>query len=232
MDAQIPMQLLGLLEKIVLESPLFQNNTSLQNLLIITAMKSDTTRVMTYVTRLGDYTWEKICEGLVREQLYDEAIAAYKKFGQNVEAVRVMLHYTDSIQMASDWAKHCDEPSVWGEVARAQLGKGEICDSIDSFVKAKDTKEYQAVIQCAHSQSQYKALVQFLTLARQIQNRDPMIETELCFAFAKTYMLAGLGSLRRARTRLARRRSAIAASMRSCSRRPRSSTRPSRTTRG
>ena len=194
-DAEIPMQLLGLLEKVVMESPQFQNNTSLQNLLIITAIKSDTSRVMNYVTRLGDYSWQKICEHLIQAQLYDEAIAAYKKFGENVEAVRVMLVYTDSIQAASDWANHCDEPAVWGEVARAQLAKGEIVDAIDSFIKAKDTKEYQAVIQCAESQGQYKALVQFLTLARQINNRDPMIETELCFAYAKTDMLAELEEL-------------------------------------
>ncbi|OHT11249.1 Clathrin heavy chain 1 [Tritrichomonas foetus] len=194
-EAQIPTQLLGLLEKVVMESPQFQNNVSLQNLLIITAIKSDTSRVMTYVTRLNDYTWDKICEHLIQAQLYDEAIAAFKKFGQNVEAVRVMLIYNNNIQAASDWAQHCDEPAVWGEVARAQLSGGFIVDAIDSFIKAKDTKEYNAVIQCAESQSEFKALVSYLSLARQINNRDPIIETELCYAYAKTDMLAELEEL-------------------------------------
>ncbi|KAK8884028.1 Clathrin heavy chain 2 [Tritrichomonas musculus] len=194
-DAQIPTQLLGLLEKVVMESPQFQNNTSLQNLLIITAIKSDTSRVMTYVTRLNDYTWDKICEHLIQAQLYDEAIAAYKKFGQNVEAVRVMLNYNNNIQAASDWAQHCDEPAVWSEVARAQLAAGQVVDSIDSFIKAKDPKEYNQVINVAEEQGEYKALVKFLELARQIQNRDPIIETELCYAYAKTDMLAELEEL-------------------------------------
>ena len=194
-DAQIPTQLLGLLEKVVMESPQFQNNTSLQNLLIITAIKSDTSRVMTYVTRLNDYTWDKICEHLIEAQLYDEAIAAYKKFGQNVEAVRVMLTFNNNIQAASDWAQHCDEPAVWAEVARAQLTAGQVVDAIDSYIKAKDTKDYNQVIKTAEEQGEYKALVQFLQLARQIQNRDPIIETELCYAYAKTDMLAELEEL-------------------------------------
>ncbi|KAH0790147.1 Clathrin heavy chain 1 [Histomonas meleagridis] len=194
-DANIPTQLLGLLEKVVMESPQFQNNTSLQNLLIITAIKSDTSRVMTYVTRLNDYTWDKICEHLIQSQLYDEAIASYKKFNQNVEAVKVMLNYKKSIQAASDWAQHCDEPAVWGEVGRAQLAEGLVVDAIDSFVKARDTKEYNKVIQLCEEQNQYGALVTFLELAREIQNRDPIIETELCFAYAKTDKLAELEEL-------------------------------------
>jgi clathrin heavy chain len=193
--AQIPTQLLGLLEKVVMESPQFQNNTSLQNLLIITAIKSDTSRVMTYVTRLNDYTWDQICDRLIQAQLYDEAIAAYKKFNQNVEAVRVMLDYKQNLQEATDWASHCNDPSVFSELARAQLGLNQIVEAIDSFIKAKDTKDYANVIQRAEAADEYKALVGFLELARQIQNRDPMIETELCFAYAKMDMLAELEGL-------------------------------------
>jgi len=193
--AEIPTQLLGLLEKIVMESPQFQNNPSLQNMLIITALKSDTSRVMTYVTRLENYDYERICVCLIQAQLYDEAIASYKKFNKNVEAVHVMLEYNNSIQAASDWASHCDEPAVWGEVARAYLKNENVVEAIECFIKAKDVKEYNTVIQVAEEHNEYKALVSFLTLARQIQNRDPIIETELCFAYAKTDMLAELEEL-------------------------------------
>ncbi|KAH0790138.1 Clathrin and VPS domain-containing protein [Histomonas meleagridis] len=137
----------------------------------------------------------KICEHLIQSQLYDEAIASYKKFNQNVEAVKDMLNYKKSIQAASDWAQHCDEPAVWGEAGRAQLAEGLVVDAIDSFVKARDTKEYNKVIQLCEEQNQYGALVTFLELAREIQNRDPIIETELCFAYAKTDKLAELEEL-------------------------------------
>jgi clathrin heavy chain len=194
-DADMPQFLLGLLEKVVLESPQFQNNTSLQNLLIITAIRSGTDRVLAYVTRLSDYSWEKICEHLINAQLYDEAIAAFKKFDQNVEAVRVMLIHKQSIQAAADWAAHCNEPAVWSEVGRAQLGAGQVVDAIESFLKAKDVKAYNEVIQAAEAQGEYAALVKFLVLAVQLQARDPIIETELCYAYAKTNKLAELEEL-------------------------------------
>jgi clathrin heavy chain len=193
--ADIPNQLIGLLEKVVLESPQFQNNVSLQNLLILTAAKSDTSRVMTYITRLNDYTWDKIAEKLIEEQLYDEAIACYKKFNQNVAAVKVMLESKNDLQAAADWAAHCNEEPVWGEVARKQLENGLIVEAIESFIKAKDTKEYMAVIKSAEEANEYKSLVKFLQLTRQIQNRDPIIESELLFAYAKVDMLGELEEL-------------------------------------
>lgn len=139
-------QLLDLLEKVVMESPIFQNNTSLQNLLIVTAIKADTSRIMAYVTRLNDYTWDKICDHFIQAHLYDEAITAYKKFGQNVEAFQVKLTYNKNIKAALDWAHYCDKPAVWVDVARAQLSAGQVVDAIDSFIKAKNPSEYNQII--------------------------------------------------------------------------------------
>ncbi|EAX82133.1 Clathrin and VPS domain-containing protein, partial [Trichomonas vaginalis G3] len=193
--ADIPAQLLGLLEKVVMESPQFKENVSLQNLLILTAAQSDTTRVMNYVQRLNHYTWEKIAEKLIDFQLYDETIAVYKKYEQPVLAVKVMLDNKGDLQGAADWAAHCDDPNVWGEVARAQLAAGEVVNSIESFIKSKDTKEYYAVIEAAEKAEEYKALVPYLQLARSNQIGDPIIETELLFAYAKVDMLGELEEL-------------------------------------
>ena len=51
----MPEELLGLLEKIVLHSNEFSGFKKLQNLLIITAMKTDKSRVMNYINRLDNY---------------------------------------------------------------------------------------------------------------------------------------------------------------------------------
>lgn len=88
-DAQFPAQLLCLLETVVMGSPQFQKNTSLQNLLIVTAIKEDKSRVMEYVTLLNEYSWDKICSHLIIAHLYDEAIAAYKKFGPNLHTMKI-----------------------------------------------------------------------------------------------------------------------------------------------
>lgn len=191
-DAQIPAQLLCLLEKVVMGSPQFQKNTSLQNLLIVTAIKEDKSRVMEYVTLLNEYSWDKICSHLIIVHLYDEAIAAYKKFGQNVEAVNIMLTYNEDIKAALEWAQNCDEPIVWAEVAYEQLSKGQVVDVIDSFIKAKNPREYDQIIKVAEEQNEYNALVQ---LARQMLNRNEIIDTKLCYAYAKTNMLNELKEL-------------------------------------
>ena len=59
-----------------------------------------------------------------------------------------------NIKAALEWAQHCDEPAVWGEVARAQLAQGQVVDAIDSFIKAKDPKEYNQVIKVAEEQGE------------------------------------------------------------------------------
>jgi clathrin heavy chain len=84
----------------------------------------------------------------------------------------------------------CNEPAVWSELAHAQLGAGQVVDAIESFIK-----EYQAMIQVAEQQGEYAALVKFLTLARKQQARDPLVETELCYTYVKTGMLAELEEL-------------------------------------
>ena len=54
-DADLPNQLIELLERIVLHNSDFAENQSLQNLLILTAIRADTTRVMNYINQLKNY---------------------------------------------------------------------------------------------------------------------------------------------------------------------------------
>jgi clathrin heavy chain len=51
MQADLQAELIELLEKIVLQNSSFSNNHNLQNLLIITAIKADKTRVKDYIHR-------------------------------------------------------------------------------------------------------------------------------------------------------------------------------------
>ncbi len=53
-QAELPHELIELLEKIVLHTSDFSDNRNLQNLLILTAIKADCSKVMDYVNRLGE----------------------------------------------------------------------------------------------------------------------------------------------------------------------------------
>jgi clathrin heavy chain len=61
-DAQLPNQLIELLERIVLHNSDFAKNRDLQNLLILTAIRSETGRVMDYINRLDNYDGLKLAD--------------------------------------------------------------------------------------------------------------------------------------------------------------------------
>lgn len=62
MEANLPLELISLLEKIVLHNSEFGKYKKLQNLLIITAIKADKTRVMDYINRLDNYDSPEIAK--------------------------------------------------------------------------------------------------------------------------------------------------------------------------
>ena len=101
MDAEMPNELIGLLEKLVLNNGMFAGNESLQNLLILTAIQcshqegAPPGRAMEYINRLDSFNGPEIAKIALKEeyQLYEEAFAIYKKFEMHVEAVEVLIDH-------------------------------------------------------------------------------------------------------------------------------------------
>jgi len=91
--------LIALLEKIVLHNSEFGQYKKLQNLLIITAIKADKTRVMDYINRLDNYDGPEIAKIALGEKynLYEEAFVIYKKNNNHVEAIEVLLNNIEDI---------------------------------------------------------------------------------------------------------------------------------------
>lgn len=89
----------------------------------MTAIRSDTTRVMDYINRLDNYDGIKLA-GIAKEPqhaLYEEALVIYKKFNEPVEAIRVLLYNLDNIKGATEFAEKTNKPEVYSELGRAQL---------------------------------------------------------------------------------------------------------------
>jgi len=102
MTAELPHELIELLERIVLHNSGFANNQNLQNLLILTAIKADQSKVMDYINRLDNYDGVELARIAQEEeyQLYDEALCIYKKFQEHVEAIKVLLHKQNNLKGA------------------------------------------------------------------------------------------------------------------------------------
>lgn len=62
---------------------------NLQNLLILTAIKADRTRVMEYINRLENYDAPDIANIAISNELFEEAFAIFRKFDVNTSAVQV-----------------------------------------------------------------------------------------------------------------------------------------------
>jgi len=71
MEAGLTTELMSLLEKIVLHNSDFAKYKKLQNLLIITAIRSDRNRVMDYINRLDNYDGLDIAKLALEQGLYE-----------------------------------------------------------------------------------------------------------------------------------------------------------------
>ncbi|PRD27613.1 UNVERIFIED_CONTAM: Clathrin heavy chain 2 [Trichonephila clavipes] len=191
MTADLPNELIELLEKIVLDSSVFSDHRNLQNLLILTAIKADRTRVMEYINRLDNYDAPDIANIAIGNELYEEAFAIFKKFDVNTSAIQVLIEHIQNLDRAYEFAERCNEPAVWSLLAQAQLQKGMVKEAIDSYIKAGDPSSYMDVVQTAHKTGSWEDLVRYLQMARK-KARESYVESELIYAYAKTNRLADL----------------------------------------
>ncbi|CAH8446801.1 unnamed protein product [Heterobilharzia americana] len=180
MAADMPNELIELLEKIVLDNSIFSDHRNLQNLLILTAIKADKSRVMEYINRLDNYDAPDVANIAINNSLFEEAFAIFKKFEVNTSAIQ-----------SYEFAERCNESAVWSLLAHAQLAQGSIKEAIDSYVKASDPSRFQAVSEAASNSGNWEDLVRYLQMARK-KTRETFIESELAFAYARTNRLSDL----------------------------------------
>merc|ERR1712106_1045659 len=180
MAADLPNELIELLEKIVLENSVFSDHRNLQNLLILTAIKADKTKVMEYINRLDNYDAPDIANIAIGSQLYEEAFAIFKKFEVNSSAVQVLIENVSNLDRAYEFAERCNEPAVWSQLGKAQLQQNMVKEAIDSYIKADDPSAYLDVVETASKTESWEDLVRYLQMARK-KARDTYIESELMY---------------------------------------------------
>ncbi|KAJ5895242.1 clathrin heavy chain [Penicillium taxi] len=191
LEADLPGELIELLEKIILEPSPFSDNASLQNLLMLTAAKADKGRLMDYIHQLNDFSADEIAEMCISVGLYEEAFEIYKKVNNYLAAVNVLVENIVSIDRAQEFAERVELPDVWSKVAKAQLDGLRISDSIESYIRASDPSNYAEVIETATHAGKDEDLVKFLRMARKTL-REPAIDTAIAFSFARLDQLAEL----------------------------------------
>ncbi|KAI8865412.1 ARM repeat-containing protein, partial [Ramicandelaber brevisporus] len=191
MGAELFGDLIELLEKVVLENPIFGEYKSLQNLLLMTAIRHDSSRVMGYLERLSNYDAAEIASLAVANGLTEEALTIYRKNDAHTEAIGVLIDHIGDLERAQEFAERVDEPETWSRLAKTQLDNLRIQDAIDSYIRANDPSNYIEVIGVTNRAAKFTELIPFLTMARKTV-REPLVESELAFAYAQTNRLADL----------------------------------------
>jgi clathrin heavy chain len=200
MTANLPNELMELLEKIVLRPDSdFAHNKNLQNLLILTAVQvagagnlpeEHKGRVMEYINRLDKFDGADIASICVSEGLYEEAFVIFKKYDDKKAAIMVLLDNIGDLERAKDFAIANNLDETWSTLAAAQLAKGAVSEGIDSYVKAKDPSQYLKVIEAAQAADEYLPLITFLQMARKkdfgTQEARSVIDTAMLMAYART----------------------------------------------
>jgi clathrin heavy chain len=206
MAADLPGELITLLERIILQGSDFSDNKNLQNLLILTAIRADHTRVASYIDQLDNFDAKDIALICVSEShmLYEEAYSIYNKFAKpeftqekeeqvemQVLAIGVLVDFMKDLDRAKGFANQVDEKPVWSKLGKSQLEEKMAAEAILSFINAEDASEYVKVCAEANEAEIYTELIPFLKMARK-GLQENLLDTELIYAYAKTNNLTEL----------------------------------------
>jgi len=200
MAADLPSELINLLERIVLQGSDFSDNRNLQNLLILTAIRADATRVSGYIDQLDNFDAKDIALICLSENhmLFEEGFNIYVKFSKpehtqdkdeqvemQVLAIGVLVDHMKDLDRAKTYASTCDAKPVWSKLGKAQLENKFPSEAIESFINADDPSEYVMVCAEANEAEIWEKLIPYLKMARKSMQEN-LIDTELIYAYAKT----------------------------------------------
>ncbi|PVV01950.1 hypothetical protein BB560_003614 [Smittium megazygosporum] len=191
MEANLPNELISLLEKLLFSTTDFANNKNLQNLLFLTSIKADPTNLVDYIHRLDNFDSNDIAQICIKNNLLEEAFLMYKKSSNFSEAVGVLVDNIMNLDRGYEFATQINRPEVWSRLAKAQLKSHKVSDAITSYINANDPSDYLQVITVASASSSYSELIRYLSMAR-IKIREPIVESELMLAYAYTDRLQDL----------------------------------------
>ena len=191
MAADLPHELIKLLEPIVLQPSAFSDNRSLKNLLMLTAIRTDKAKVTGYIERLSGYDVDEIAKIAIDHGLFEEAFQIYSRAGQNTDAMDVLVEHIVSIDRAQHFANKLNLPEIWSRLGKAQLDGLRVKDAMDSYVRAEDPSNFEEVIEIAERAGREEELIRYLQMARKL-TREPKIDTEYAYCLAKAHRLSDM----------------------------------------
>ena len=192
MKAEMTQELTAILDQVVVHGQ-FQKNKYLENLLLISAIKSTPAKVMEYVNKLENYDPLEIGPMAVEAELFEAAYTVYHKNDMKKEAVAVLLNNLNDVYRGRAYAVDAKLPAVWTVLGLYLLRNDDVHDAIEALITAKNAEYVQEVVAAADRVNQFGDLIKYLTMARtESKTKDPQIDTFLVLTFAKTGRMSEL----------------------------------------
>ncbi|KAG5640934.1 hypothetical protein DXG03_006605 [Asterophora parasitica] len=132
LQADLPIELIELLEKIIIEPSSLNDNKKLQNLLLLTAIHADKGKVVGYINKLQNYDASEIAKITTDHGLFKEALTIYKEYDQFRMPINVLVEHIVLLNCSVNFANKVNKPEVWSRLAKAQLNGLHIKDSIST----------------------------------------------------------------------------------------------------
>lgn len=194
MAANMPLELIELLEKITLEPSPFNENPSLQNLLLLTCIQAQKSKVADLIERLNKFNVDEIAKFCLDHELNEEALSIFVKEHRLLDALNVLTDHILSLDRAADFVERHDTPDLWSALARAQLAGLRVSDAIKSYIRADDPSNFSEVIELAKRAGKSDELVDYLKMARK-SIREPIVDGQLIICYAQLGKKAELDEL-------------------------------------
>lgn len=191
MENDMPLELIELLEKIILEPSPFNDNTSLQGLMILTAIKAEPSRVANYIEKLDKYDPSEIAPLCIDNGLLEEAFEVYDKFDMTTDAMKVLVEDVMSLDRGEQYAEKHDNSDLWYQLGSAQLNGLRIPEAIKSYIKSKNASNFEQVIEIAERAGKEEDLIQYLDMARELL-REPAVDNALINCYASLGRLSDI----------------------------------------
>lgn len=190
----LKLELIELLEKIILEPSPFNENTALQGLLMLSAIKYEPTKVSGYIEKLENYDADEIAQLCVEHGLNEEAFEIYDKHEMNSKALKVLIEDIMSLDRGYTYADKINSSELWSQLGTAQLDGLRIPDAIDSYIKANDPSNYENVIDLAEQAEKFEELIPYLLMARDTLKASK-IDNALVLSYAQLNKLHEIENL-------------------------------------
>ncbi|CAJ1036018.1 Clathrin, heavy-chain linker/Clathrin-H-link/Region in Clathrin and VPS, putative [Leishmania lindenbergi] len=192
MNANLTEELTALLSQIVMHGR-FRKNRFLENLLIMSAVRSRKDKVMEYVTTLEDYDAADIAHLASGAGMHEVAFVVCTRHNMQKEAIKVLLQDMNDVSRGRAFAQKTDTAAVWSVLGEYLVKQDEVHEGIECLIKAKNPDLVVEVTSAAERTNQYSDLIKYLSMARQYSRaKDSKIDTALVITYAKTGRLGEL----------------------------------------